>query len=156
MKTVTAAVVLVAALLHTFVPTSAAVIKHEGSGTHDYPPETTAAGDWAYAEDATTVNLLAGGTIGGHLIAWNNSTVNVSGGMIGDDLRAYDKGTVNISGGTITGDLFTYINSTVTVSGGSFGAALWAVHDSTLTIIGKASILITATTLTALFWTNNI
>lgn len=64
-----AAVVLSAAIVQAVVPASAAVINHTGSDTYNYPPETTGAGNDVYAKNTTTVNLLAGGSIGNYLRA---------------------------------------------------------------------------------------
>ena len=95
-----ALIVLSAAMLQVFVPASAAVIVHNDGGTYDYPP-LTAAGDSVEAYNTTTVNVSTGGSIGGYLYAYGNSTVNVSGGSIGKDLQAYGNSKVNVSGGTI-------------------------------------------------------
>jgi len=75
-----AAVVLSAAVLLAFVPASVGLIIHTGSGTHNYPPITTVANEDVEAFDATKVNLLTGGTIGGYLYVDNNRTMTVSGG----------------------------------------------------------------------------
>ena len=150
-----AAIVLIAAMLLAVVSASAAVINHTGSDTYDYP-SLTAGADSVYAYDTTTVNLRTDGSIGGHLGAYeystvnvsggsievdllprNNSTVTVSGGSVGDDLLAYDDSTVTVSGGSIGDYLASYNNSTMTVSGGSIGAGLVARNNSRFTIIGS-------------------
>ena len=146
--------VVTAAALLTFVP-AAAGINHSGSGTYNYPPLTAAANHVVNAWDTTKVNLLPGGSIGGWLRAWTNSTVtvsggtveyevqastnatvNVTGGTIGDDLVAYGDSTVNVSGGSIGDDLYAFDNSTVNVSGGTFGGKLLAEYNSTVNVSG--------------------
>ena len=89
------AVVLTAAMLQAFVPASAVVITHTGSGTHEYPPND-GSGDSVSAQDTTKVNLLTGGSIGVDLFAYDNSTVNVSGGTIVAYLTAHDDRTLTI------------------------------------------------------------
>ena len=115
---------------------ASAFITHSGSGTYNYPPLTTGAGEDAIAEDTTKVNLLPGGEIGGWLQAFDNSTVTVSGGEIGGYLWANDNSTVTVSGGSIGDGLGANDNSTVTVSGGSIGDGLEAWNDSTVTVSG--------------------
>ena len=96
----------------------ASAVTHNGSGTYNYPPLTTAAGEDVFAKDTTKVNLLPGGEIGYDLASDNDSTVTVSGGTIVGWLQADD-------------------NSTLTVSGGEFGGGLEAEGNSTVTIIGS-------------------
>ena len=147
------AVVLSAAMLLAVVSSSAAVINHTGNGTYNYPP-LTAGADSVYAYDTTTVNLLADGSIGDDLRAYEDSTVRVSGGSIGGDLFALNNSMVTVSGGTIadrlmakndsivnvTGgtmdDLRAFGTSTVNISGGTIGGYLGILDNSTLTILG--------------------
>jgi hypothetical protein len=128
--------VVTAAVLLALVPADAAVI-YTGSGTHDYPPLTTAAGEDVIAKDTTTVNVLTGGSIGGGLWARENSTATVSGGSIGSYLIAHEDSTVTFSGGSIGDYLVAFENSTVTISGGTIGDYLTAVDHGTVTIIGS-------------------
>ena len=130
------AIVLTAAMLLACVPASADVIQHTDGGTYDYPPND-GSGDTVEAYNATTVNLLTGGTIGQHLRARDNSTVTVTGGTIGDDLASWNDSMVNVTGGTIGDDLYAWDHSTVTFSGGTIGDLLYLVNNSTLTIIGS-------------------
>ena len=90
-------IVLTAAMLLAVVSASAAVINHTGSGTYNYPP-LTAGGDSVYVYYPSTVNLLAGGSIGGHLGAYEHSWVNVSGGSIWSGLVARNNSTLTIVG----------------------------------------------------------
>ena len=133
-------IILTAAMLLACFPASAAVITHDGSGTYDYPPLTTGSGDYLYARDTTTVNLLPGGTIGGNLYAWDNSEVNVSGGTIGSlgtvGLQANDTSTVNVSGGYVGDSAQAHDDSTMNVTGGSFPNDLYAYDNSTVNVSG--------------------
>ena len=79
--------VVTAAVLLVLVPAATAVT-HTGSGTYNYPPETTATGEDVEAYDTTKVNLLTSGSIGDDLYAYDDSTVTVSGGSIVIDLKA--------------------------------------------------------------------
>ena len=109
-------IVLTAAMLLACVPASAAVITHTGSGTYNYPPLTTAAGEDAIAEDTTKVNLLPGGEIGGWLYAFHGSTVNVFGTGFNFADGDYSAGSL-LHDETLTGFLAdgTAINKTVTI-----------------------------------------
>ena len=115
---------------------ASALIQHSGSGTHNYPPLTTAAGEDVRAGGTTKVNLLPGGEIGDDLWADDNSTVTVSGGTIGGWLQARDNSTATVSGGEIGGDLYAWNNSTVTVSGGEIVGYLQAFGNSMVTVSG--------------------
>jgi hypothetical protein len=128
--------VVTAAVLLVLVPASMGLIEHHGSGTYNYPPETTGADENVSAHDTTKVNLLIGGSIVDDLKAFDDSTVTVSGGSIGDDLFAYNNSTVTFSGGSIGGNLQANGNSTVTVSGGTIGVNLQINDDSTATVSG--------------------
>jgi hypothetical protein len=80
--------------------------------------------DNVYVQGSPTVALVSGGSIGGGLVAYDTSKVNVSGGSIGNTLRAFETSTVNLSGGSIAYSLGAYDTSTVNVSGGSIGGGL--------------------------------
>ena len=114
----------------------ASAVTHNGSGTHNYPPLTTAAGEDVFAAGTTKVNLLPGGLIGNDLVSYTNSTVTVSGGEIGDDLEAWYNSTLTVSGGEIGDDLEAWNDSTATVSGGEIGDDLKAWDNSTVTVSG--------------------
>jgi len=128
--------VVTAAVLLALVPASMGLIEHHGSGTYNYPPNTTGADEDVKAWDTTKVNVLADGLIGRDLNVRGTSTVTVSGGLIGDDLFIEDDSTVNVSGGLISTDLYARDNSMVTVSGGTIGGDLSADHNSTVTVSG--------------------
>lgn len=102
-----------------------------------------------------TINLVAGGSIGDSLQAYNNSVFNFSGGSIhggidaydhsaihfsggdiGNGITAQDTSVVDVSGGTIAYDLFAYTNSVVTISGSSIGSIVYAYNTSVVTISG--------------------
>ena len=138
-----AAVVLSAAMLQAFVPASAAVITHTGSGTYNYPPETTGAGDSVWAEDTTTVNLLTGGSIGMPLWAWDDSTVNVYGGSFGAELYALENTRLTIIGSGFNFDYGDYgspdslANEILTgtlLDGTAINNQVWILHSGTVTL----------------------
>jgi hypothetical protein len=101
----------------------ASAVIHTGSGTYNYPPNTTGASEDVFAEDTTKVNLLTGGSIGRDLITNDNSTLTVSGGSIGHDVLAYNDSTVTVSGGSIGEYLVAFGNSTMTIIGSDFNFA---------------------------------
>ena len=95
-------IVLSAAMLLACVPASAAVLTLDDNGTHDL--NSAVAEDHVYVENSTTANLLAGGSIGEWLWAYDDSTVTIfgtdwglSGGLLrqhGDRLRRARLGAI--------------------------------------------------------------
>ncbi len=88
----------------------------------------------------TTVNLLAGGSVGQgsgwNLYGYNDCHINVSGGAIGGYLYAFDNSQVDISGGWIGEGLEALDNSQVVFSGGTIGRELHAHGSSQVDISG--------------------
>lgn len=86
--------------------------------------------------DKTTVNILPGADIDGHLDANDNSQVNMSGGSIESFFYAEENSKTNFSGGYIGASLLAYNYSQVYMSGGSIGIDLEAHDNSQITVSG--------------------
>jgi hypothetical protein len=85
--------------------------------------------------DPTSVELVAGGSVGSFLVAFESSGVTMSNGSAGQSLLAYDSSSITMSGGSAAGDLATYDSASVTMSGGSVGL-IFATGSSSVTMSG--------------------
>ena len=90
----------------------------------DYSNRRNGTSPTIYFADTSSIN-----SIGGFMIAYNNSIINFTGGIIRGgsssklfSLAACDNAAVNVSGGVIAQILPTYNNSSLNVTGGSIGA----------------------------------
>jgi hypothetical protein len=89
------------------------------------------------AFDNSTVNI-SDGVWERHFWARNNSTVNMSGGHYygGGSWFTEDTSIMNIFGGEIGGDLWTHDTSAVNISGGEISGDLSVYDDSTVRFLG--------------------
>jgi hypothetical protein len=92
-----------------------AVIEFNDGQTHNiyYPIN-----DDVLVDLGTTVNLVTGGNISGHLRVRDGGRLNVSGGTVRSSLSAWGNSLVTVTGGNIDGDLQACGASTVLYSGG--------------------------------------
>lgn len=105
--------------------------------TNTYPNGSIYVGVTDYSHDGNfspTVKIVPGGSVGG-MVAYNNSIVNVDGGTVGGGLVAYDESSILMSNGSVF-DLIGYNNSTIRLSGGSVGEKLIAYDNSTIIMSG--------------------
>lgn len=113
--------VFVCAIVIVFgvVGTANALLQFNNGGIHniDYVINDEVWVDYANPGAQTTVNMLSGGNVSGHILqGFEDSTINVSGGTI-NWLFFNDRSQGNLSGGTVLGTNMFYDNSRVTISG---------------------------------------
>jgi len=137
--------ILVLAIVVTLValficPHSAvAVVTFDDGGTHDidYQINESIWVDYGTSDITTTVNWLHGGLLPSpyNLESYRHSIVNIYGGSIGGLLVALENSQVTIFGGSILDWLYAYHSSQVTIYGGSI-ARFSTFHDSRVSIFG--------------------
>ena len=85
----------------------------------------------------THLNLADGGSVGGDLEAFGNSSVNISGGSVGNHTHSHDNSSVTISGGSAGINIYASDNSTITMNGGSVGYGLRAYGNGMIYLDGS-------------------
>jgi len=85
---------------------------------------------------STTVNLIPHGVIGGNVILYLNSSLNIYDGELAGSLSANDSAQVTMSGGLIRGSLVVSGNSQIGVTDGQVNGACSVNNDGRLDISG--------------------
>jgi len=89
-----------------------------------------------YINTGTTFELNSNGIVGGDIVAFNISEVDISGGVVGEDVWGYGDSLVNISNGIVNEDIWGWDDSDIQISGGTIGRDIHARENSGITISG--------------------
>lgn len=129
-------VLLVLTYLGAAAPAVAGLIQLTGSSP-------VVISDDVYGSDSVSVyqsapvTLLSGADIGGFLIGYQFSRLDIQDGHVGAFLHAYTQSDVLLSGGTIDGDVVASEVASIVMSGGTVGGSILAEGSADIQIFGS-------------------